>query len=573
MPDPRSGVEWRCAPNDVEQARSLAAALGVSPTFAQLLVNRGHVETAAAQRFLQPRLGELRPPEGDAPIHGFRTAVDRLVRALGEGEVVGLFGDYDVDGVTSAALLARTLRRAGGKVAVRVAERESGYGLSPELVAELHQEGARVLVTCDCGTSDHAAIAEAARRGMDVIVVDHHQVPDLSAGEPGWLALINPHQPRCRFPFKGLASVGVAFYLAAALRTALVRIGRPAPDPREELDLVAIGTICDLAPLTDENRILVHAGLARLRSAPRPGLAALARIANFSLASLRTADVGMRIGPRLNAPGRLGSAALALELLLAEDGIEADRIALAIEEVNARRRDLTQKVTEAARSAAAACRDRASVVVAGDGWPHGVVGIVAARLVEELGKPAIVIGFDGDEGRGSARTVPGLNLYAAIAKGQAHLARFGGHAQAAGLTVRREGLQAFTEAFELAVVEAAKEAALGAPLTLDAELPLSEIDLALAEELARLEPCGVGNPEPCLMSGPIVLERSRVVGGDHLQVTFRDGGTIRDGIAFRFGSKDPGAGARIQAAYVPEIDTYRGTRRLRLRVRDLRRAD
>jgi single-stranded-DNA-specific exonuclease len=293
-------------------------------------------------------------------------------------------------------------------------------------------------------------------------------------------------------------------------------------------------------------------------------------MANLTLPTLRTAEVGMRIGPRLNAPGRLGSAALALELLLADNGAEADRIAAAIEEVNARRRELTQTVVDQARAAAAGTHGRAAVVVAGDGWPHGVVGIVAARLVEELGKPVVVIGFDGDEGRGSARTVPGLDLYRAIASGRAHLERFGGHAQAAGLTVRRASLSAFTEAFEAAVTTAARDAELGAPLSLDAELQLSQIDLPFAEELLRLEPCGIGNPEPCVMSGPIVLERSRVVGGDHLQVTFRDGGTIRDGIAFRFGARDPGAGARIRAAYVPEIDTYRGTRRLRLRVRDLR---
>ncbi len=572
MPDP-TRAEWRCAPSNEAQARALASDLGVSPTFAQLLVNRGHGEKSRAQRFLAPRLAELRPPDGDLPIHGFRIAVERLVRAIVAGETIGLFGDYDVDGVTSAALLARTVRRAGGKVAVRVAERERGYGLSPAVVAELHGDGARVLVTCDCGTSDHEAIAEAVRLGVDVIVVDHHQVPDLSAGEPGWLALINPHQPRCHFPFKGLASVGVAFYLAAALRTALVKLGRQAADPREELDIVAIGTLCDLAPLTDENRILVSAGLARLRGSPRPGIVSLARLANFSLPTLRTGDVGMRIGPRLNAPGRLGSAALALELLLAEEPAEADRLAQAIEEVNARRREITQTVTEAARVAAVGCRDRAAVVVAGDGWPHGVVGIVAARLVEELGKPVVVIGFDGDEGRGSARTVAGLDLYKAVAAGKDHLARYGGHAQAAGLTVRREALAGFQAAFEAAVVAAAQAATLGEPLALDAELQLSQIDLELAEELTKLEPCGVGNPEPCLMSGPILLERSRIVGGDHLQVTFRDGGTIRDGIAFRFGTRDPGAGARIHAAYIPEIDTYRGTRRLRLRVRDLRPVD
>jgi single-stranded-DNA-specific exonuclease len=566
---------WRYALVEDAAVSRLASELGVTTTFAMFLVNRGQHEAAGARRYLAPRLADLRAPDGDSAMHGFRVAVDRLVAAITNGEVVGLFGDYDVDGVTSAALLARTIKRAGGRVAVRVAERDRGYGLSPEVVAELAAEGARVLVTCDCGTSDTAAIEAASARNIAVIVVDHHQVPDLSAGEPPWLALINPHQPRCRFPFKGLASVGVAFYLAASLRTALKAVGRTAPDPREELDLVAIGTICDLAPLSDENRILVHAGLQRLREKPRPGLRALARAAAFELSTVKAGDVGMRIGPRLNAPGRLGSAQLALSLLLAETDDEANRLADEIEGVNQRRRELTQVVTDAARVQGRAELDagRRAIVVAGDGWSHGVVGIVAARLVEELGRPAVVIAFDGTGpdavGRGSLRTIPGINLYAALCEAAPHTERYGGHAAAAGVTLRRGKLDAFRDAFDAAIGRAA---AARAELALDAALPLSAIDLPLVEDLARLEPCGVGNPEPCLGSGPVFLERTRVVGGDHLQVTFRDGAVVRDGIAFRMGARDPGAGTRVEAAYVPEIDTWRGTKRLRLRVRDFRLA-
>ena len=557
---------WQLAEEDLAATRVLMDALGVSDTFARMLVNRGHRDPKRAQRYLNPRIGDLRRPDGDHEMSGFSTAVERLVRALESDETIGLFGDYDVDGVTSAALLARTLRRAGGRVVVRVADREAGYGLSPDVVRTLHGEGARVLVTCDCGTSDHDAIATAVTLGVDVIVVDHHQVPDLSAGEPGWLALLNPHQSRCRFPFKGLASVGVAFYLAAALRTALVKRGRTAGDPREELDLVAVGTICDLAPLTDENRILVQAGLERLRKAPRPGFVALAQVAGVDLSTLRSGDVGMRIGPRLNAPGRLGSAALALELLLADTPAEALRLARAVEDVNTRRRDITLRVTEEAKQRADG--SRAAVVVAGDGWSHGVVGIVAARLVDELGRPAIVIGFDGDVGRGSARTIPGVNLYAALKEASSHLDRFGGHAQAAGLTVSRANLPAFIDAFERAVTSMASAPTVS--LAYDASVSLGSIDLGFVEELVRLEPCGVGNPEPCLVSEPVMVERTRIVGGDHLQVTLRDGTIVRDGFAFRFGSRDPGSGARIGVAYVPEIDTWGGNRRLRLRLRDLR---
>ncbi len=562
-------ARWDVKPVDWDRARALARAISVSPVTAQLLINRGVDDPDRARRFLSPRLAELRRPDGESAMAGFAAAVDRLARALAAGETIGVFGDYDVDGVTSCALLASFLGDAGGRVVARVARRDAGYGFGVDDVARFCDAGCAVVVTCDCGTSDHEALAAARVRGVDVIVVDHHQVPER---DPEALALINPHQSGCRFPFKGLASVGVAFYLAAALRTRLRAAGATTlPDPRTLVDLVAVGTIADLAPLTDENRILVHHGMQRLRTAPRPGLLVLARLAGLDEGVQRTADVSLRLAPRLNAPGRLGDAQPALDLLLA-GAADAEARAAVCEEANVARRAVQERVLAEAMQQAEAQPDGV-IVTAGAGWHAGVIGIVAAKLVDRFARPAVVIALDGDGptalGRGSARTVGGFHLHQALRGCADLLVRYGGHAAAAGLTIEARHLGELR-----ARLSAAARATFGgeppqATLPVDAEVALAEIDELLAEEVGKLEPFGVGNPEPVLGARGVTLERTRVVGDSHLQVTLRDGLHARDGIGFWLAARDPGSGARVRAAFIPEVDTFRGVRRVRVRLRDL----
>ncbi|MSP63529.1 MAG: single-stranded-DNA-specific exonuclease RecJ [Myxococcales bacterium] len=563
---------WCVPVAEPERARALGRAIGVRPLTAQILLNRRVVEPSDALRFLAPRLSDLRPPDGGKAgqaqaMAGFDRAAERLARALTDGETVGVFGDYDVDGVTTCALLSRFLLDAGGRVVPRVARRDAGYGFGVPDADGFADAGCKVVVTGDCGTSDHEAIARAGARGIDVIVVDHHQVPER---ETGAFALLNPHQPGCGFPFKGMASVGVGFYLAAAVRTRLRALGREAPDPRDLLDLVAVGTIADLAPLTDENRVLVSAGLKELARGRRPGLKTLLESAGVETGRpLTSADISFKIAPRLNAPGRLGDAGLALDLLLAPDVATAVRCAAAIEEINARRRVVSEQVfAEAvAQIEAAPVASRAAVVVAGQGWAPGVVGIVAARLVDRYGCPSVVIALNGGVGRGSARTTPGLHLYRALLCCAAHLVRFGGHAAAAGLTIEERSLPEFIRAFQAAALVELGESAPRAGLPVDAEVDLHQIDEVQAEEMARLGPFGIGNPEP-LLAARGLLDHSRIVGEKHLQITLRDGPHARDGIAFGLAGRDPGRGARVRVAFVAEMDHYRGARRLRLRVRD-----
>jgi len=558
---------WEVKPVDWDRARALARALSLSPVTAQLLINRGVDDPERARRFLSPRLAELRRPDGEQPMAGFAVAVDRLARALAERQTIGIFGDYDVDGVTSCALLASFLGDAGGRVVARVARRDAGYGFGVDDAARFADAGCAVVVTCDCGTSDHDALAAARARGLDVIVVDHHQVPER---DPDALALINPHQASCRFPFKGLASVGVAFYLAAALRTRLRAAGfATLPDPRALVDLVAVGTIADLAPLTDENRILVHHGMQRLRTQPRPGLAALARAAGLDEGVQRAADISLRLAPRLNAPGRLGDAQPSLDLLLA-DASNADERAARLEAANVERRAVQERVLDEAMQQAEAQPDGV-IVAAGAGWHAGVVGIVAAKLVDRFARPSLVIALDGSAqlGVGSARTVAGFHLHRALTSCADLLVRYGGHAAAAGLTIEARHLGELRTRLSAAARVSFGGDAPAATLGVDAEIALDAVDELLAEEVGRLEPFGVGNPEPVLGARGVTLERTRVVGENHLQVTLRDGLHARDGIGFWLAARDPGMGARVRAAFIPEVDTFRGVRRVRVRLRDL----
>jgi single-stranded-DNA-specific exonuclease len=557
-------ILWQAASIDEGRVVALAAEMGLRPITARILVARGIDRPEVAARFLTPRLADLRPPEGMADLE---RALERLTAAITAGETIGVFGDYDVDGVTTAAVLTSALRAFGGKVIPRAASRLAGYGLGPDDVARFSAEGCRVLVTGDCGTSDHEALAAARERGLDVIVIDHHEVP---SGETAAYALINSRRPDDGFAFKGLASCGVAFYLAAALRT---RLGSSF-DPRDLLDLVALGTIADLVPLVEENRILVAAGLKTLAARRRPGLAALIERAELEGSSISAHDAAFRLTPRLNAAGRLGEAQLALDLLLASSDADATRLASELEDQNIERQRIQELVwMEALGQATAQEQDGAPALVVGaEGWHAGVVGIVAARLVDRFARPAIAIGFRDGEGRGSARTTPGVNLYEALGRCAAYLSKFGGHAAAAGMSISMARLEEFRAAF---VVEAARQLA-GRPVTalqVDAEVALGDLSLPLAEELARLAPFGAANREPLFALSGVTTRSTRQVGKGHLQLTLDHGGATGEAIAFGLGDQDPGAGARVDLIATAELDVYRGTRRTRLKVSRLARAE
>lgn len=552
-------VNWRLTEVDETAAVDLASLIGVRKLTARILLSRGHAAPDTVGRFFTPRLGELRPPQGMADL---QRALERLEQALRDRQTIGVFGDYDVDGVTTAAVLTVALRAFGATVIPRVASRGSGYGLPPEIVDGFADAGCRLVVTGDCGTSDFAALARARELGIDVVVIDHHQVP---SGERVAFALINPHQRDDGFPFKGLASCGIAFYLMAALRS---RLGLAKFDPRELLDLVALGTIADLVPLVEENRILVAAGLKVLATRKRPGVRALTELAQLSEATIAADEVSFRLTPRLNAAGRMGDAQLALELLLAADDARAAELAAQIDDVNRERQRIQEQVWAEALAAATIWQHAPAIVVGQQGWHHGVVGIIAARLVDRFAKPVVVVGFDGVVGRGSARTTGGLNLHETLTVCAEHLGRHGGHAAAAGVSLHPDQMEGFRTAF-LSEVERRMGARGQATVFVDGIVDLAEVNVGLAEELGRLAPFGNGNAEPMLAITGLTTTDTRVVGQKHLQLSLSCGGARGEAICFNMAEQDPGRGAAIDLLAVADLDVFRGNRRARLRVKHL----
>jgi single-stranded-DNA-specific exonuclease len=481
----------------------LADACGLGLTAAQVLLHRGIGDVERARPFLESTLRGLSSP---APMADRALASERIARAIRARERIVVFGDYDVDGTTSAVILSEVITALGGDVQVLIADRfHGGYGLSDQALDRCLAAGPGLLVTCDCGSSDHERVAKATSAGIDVIVVDHHLVPEETL--PAF-AFLNPHRPECGFAYKGLCSAGLAFSLAAALRSDM----GAKLDLRAWLDLVAIGTIADLAPLTGDNRRLVRAGLKNIGSPnSRPALVALRQAAKIpESAQLTARDVAFRFSPRLNAPGRLGVADLTLRFLSAKTPKEAWGLLQNVESQNDERKALANRATEEAR---AQVRDlygdapEEGVVVASDDWHRGVVGIVAARLVDAFGVPAVVIAFDGDHGHGSARTTTDFDVYNALAQCASDLSAWGGHRAAAGLSLSKSALESFRASF----LQATQCAGFG-------EGPSAEVDVALGgafrvpsvEDLQRLGPFGESHPVPTFLVDAHVVEATGV---------------------------------------------------------------
>ena len=470
--------------------------------------------------------------------------------------------------------MTSVLRRLGAEVDVAVASREAGYGLGVDDINGFAERGCAVVIAGDCGTSDLAALTRARELNLDTIVVDHHTVPDADREHPA-LALVNPLRTDSAFPFRGMASVGLAFYLMAALRTALDSQGlgdRTAGiDLRDDLDLVALGTVADMVPLTEENRILTASGLSVLARARRPGLAALMSAAGVRPGQVDSKAISWKLAPRLNAPGRLGDARPALDLLLASDAERSNQLVGRLQELNDRRRAEQDRVLGEADQVLESSVVDSAVVVAGEGWGSGVVGIVAAKLVDRYALPSFVIAVDpqSGQGRGSARSAKGINLYRALHECRDHLVRYGGHAAAAGFTVERDRVAQLAEALQSAVRE---QGLAEAPASAaDAEVELGDVDEKLVGELSQLAPFGQSNEEPVLVSRGVRVAESRRVGdGSHLKLLLAVGNaTPVPAIAFGRGELELAPGDRVDALYSPGISTWSGRSRVELNIRDL----
>ncbi len=582
-----------------QPAARLAASLGVLPAVGRALWARGLRDTAAAERFLSPRLDQLPDPFG---LKGIGAAVARMKRALEEREALCVYGDYDVDGVTSTALLVSTLRKLAAcapgaappaRIDFYVPHRlVEGYGLNLEAMRKLSARGTRLVVSADCGVTAVDEVEAANQLGMDVVVIDHHTA---AQSLPRAVAILNPHQPGCAFPGRELAAVGVAFHLLLALRKTLRDLGwftrSPEPNLREQLDLVALGTIADVVPLTGPNRVLVHFGLKELARAARPGVLALKSVAQVA-GEVSCADVGFKLGPRINAAGRLDDASVGVRLLLTEDLAEARALAEQLDRANGERQELQARIAgealeQAEQVVAGACAagaGRHSIVVSSTGWHVGVVGIVASRIVERFHRPTLVLAEEGGVARGSGRSIEGFHLYDALAECSAHLTRFGGHRHAAGVTLPSAGVKAFADALEERARAQLDADKLSPRLRVDAEIDEAEIHLDLARQLQRLAPFGVGNPEPVFVCRTLtahevkVLPDKRGSGPGHLKLRLgpvpapraAERSTSLEAIGFGLGAAKLQRGERFDGAFQLGIDRYFGAERLQLKMKDLK---
>lgn len=503
---------WRCRPYPAERAAALARALGVSPATAAVLARRGYDTPAAARAFLAA--DERHDPFAFA---GMGEVCERVLRHVERGSRIVVHGDYDADGVCSTALLVRALRALGAEADWHLPSRaDGGYGLSAETVSRLAARGAGLLVTADCGIAAAAEVEQALSLGVDVVVTDHHR-PD---GRLPPCPILHPELSG--YPFPGLCATGVAHKLAEALhRTAGLDPALAAGD----LDLVALATVADIVPLRGENRRLVREGIAELRRTRKPGLRALMRVASVDPGSARARTLGFSLAPRLNAAGRLRHAGAALELLLTDDERRAAEIAAELDLLNRERRDIESRVTFEAEAGVAAQAHRAALVLAGEGWHPGVVGIVASRMVERHHRPCVLIALDGERGTGSGRSIAAYDLHAGLSACAAHLRRFGGHRMAAGLELDRERVGELRRALAAHAAAALAPGDLVPAWEVDAAVPSAALGLGLAEELGRLEPFGQGNPEPVLVVPAARVSGVRAMGEDgrHARFTVSSG--------------------------------------------------
>ncbi len=563
---------WCLARTDDAAAARLQSELGLSPMLAHLLASRGTVEPAAAEVFLRARLAEdLRSP---MLFRDMRRAAERLHRALRDGERIGVHGDYDVDGISGSALLVRFFRALGHEPALHIPHRmREGYGLKEIGVRALAEQGARVMITVDCGGVSHNEIRLAGSLGMDVIVCDHHQVSDTPLPAH---AVLNPIEKASGFPFDGLCGAGLAFYLAAGLRMYLRESGASdLPALKPLLDLVALGTIADVVPLRCENRVLVKHGMREIERSVSPGMIALKAVSGVG--KVNAGAIGFRLAPRLNAGGRLDDARRSVDLLTTEDRPVADRLAVELDGVNKERQQIERAAVDeavAAVEAAGGAADRHCIVLASEGWHPGVVGIVASRLVDRYHRPAVLIALDAStgSGRGSARSIGGVNLYQALSRCEDLMLGFGGHPMAAGMTIEATQVGALAERLEAVLAETTPAAALVPERRVDAELALSEVGESLLADLERLEPFGAANPEPVFLARDVAVRSCRIVAEAHLKLFLGSGDKRLSGIAFGMADRRIAAGDRIDILYRPRISEWRGERSLEIDVRDFRAA-
>jgi single-stranded-DNA-specific exonuclease len=566
---------WQLLPCDDAQVEPLARELGVSPVTARLLCIRGMADPTLARRFLAPSLTDLHDPFALADMG---RAVDRILAAVARGERIAVHGDYDVDGVTSTVILRRALELLGGDVTHFIPERmRDGYGLQPASLARLHAEGVRLVISVDCGTRGIEAAEHARALGLDLVITDHHEP---GSRLPDAVAVVNPKRHDCAYPDKNLAGVGVALKLVQALCT---RTGRSGWLPAF-VKVAAIGTLADVVPLTGENRIIAKLGLDMLSKGPhKVGLRALLDVCGLTGKPIDSYHIGFVLAPRVNAAGRMSTPDIAARLLLAADESMAEEARVLAEQLdteNARRQQEQAEIFAQARKAVETDLDvgsRTVIVVAGEGWHRGVIGIVASKLVDAFHRPAIVLSIDGEIAYGSCRSIPAFDMLAALESCADVMLTFGGHRQAAGLTVESDRIRELRARINEYAEHCLEPGDLRPRLWIDGTLAFRSINEQVVEELGRLAPFGAGNPAPVFRSNRVeIVDGPRRIKDRHLKIAFRQDGRIFRGVAWRAIEREDFVvehRAAIDVAFSLEQDVWNGERYLQLSVADFKAPD
>ena len=557
---------FRCPP---ELRDKLSKQLDIPPIIAQLLIKRGITDVQEGERFLSPLLQHLYDP---FLMKDMEKGVARIIQALQHKEKITIYGDYDVDGITACALLVDFLGSLESHTSYYIPHRlDEGYGLNANAVRNIAANGTNLLICVDCGISDREEILLAQQLGVDIIVVDHHEPPLLPS--PAY-AVLDPLQPDCPFPFKGLAGVGVAFYLVIALRSRLRDAGfwqdKIEPNLHRYLDLVSLGTIADIVPLIDVNRVLVKHGLKELGNSIRTGIVALKEVSGIGKEAISTGHVGFRMAPRLNAGGRIASAHMGVELLLTQDRARADSIAAELDQVNRERQGIEEKIYQEAKGMIE--RDgllaRRSIILSSDEWHPGVIGIVASRIAEAFWRPTILIALGGDEGKGSARSIAGFHIYEGLQACEKHLMGFGGHKYAAGLTINRKKLSVFEDSFEETVKIKLGDEDFKPTIHLDAEIGLEEITPELLNCLSRFSPFGPANPKPIFTTKKrLPINDIQILKKDTLKFTIQENQRAYEVIGFGKGHLANHLTSKLRIAFYPQMHEWQGVQRLQLELK------
>jgi single-stranded-DNA-specific exonuclease len=571
-----SNKKWCLAEPCLDTISLIEKELKLPHSVAGILVNRGVTSKESAQDFIEADLSRLHDP---FLMKGMREAVDRVILALERKEPITVFCDYDVDGVTSAAFLTHFFRDLNCNVDAYLPERKlEGYGLNTSAVRKIRQGGAGLMITADCGITGVKEVELANEIGLDVIATDHHQVGE--EGLPMAIAVLNPHRTDCEYPYQYLSGVGLAFKLAIGVRNGLYSTGwakERLPNLKRHLDLFALGTIADVAPLTGENHILALHGLKMLSTSAKPGLVALKETAGI-VGNVDARSVGFGLGPRLNAAGRLGKADKGLNLLISADLREAKVLAQELEITNNERKEIQQETVEEAeslfRSKIDLQNDRV-IVLASEIFHPGVIGIAASRLVDKYHRPTVLIALEEGQGKGSGRSIPKFNLFRAFTDCGQHLVQFGGHAYAAGLTMKEEQVDEFRKAMNKVGHQYLNEGDLIPEVRLDTLLQLKEINLYLYSRMALLEPFGAENPVPCFLSKAVQLQEVKLIGKDKTHIRFRakQGKDQIEGVGFGFAEILESVDVvtdRFDIAYELNLNTWNGRENLEIKLLDIR---